>query len=374
MHILTLEARVEIGPEDIFPPGEYLAPDAVAAQFLLLGDGGQMRPAEQHERWLEKFFTAHTTGDWNGRSLLIQRAGGFGDLILLTPVLRELKRRWPSLKIGLSTMNHYAVAVSNLPYIDEIVPFPTPIAQAEKFDGWVFLENTVEKNPRAKEVHMTELFGEVMGVEGIGNLLPEYRVKPSEAVWAQEAYPRKGPRRVAIHVSASTRCRRYPKMGEVARELIDRGVEVMLIGAAGEIPKFKDELPPLLRDLTRAGLTFRQTCAVVNICDSLIGADSAFLHVAGALAVPAVGLYGPFPWKLRTAHCPTTFAMAGSGSCAPCFHHNRATMQHHFPEHCPSAQRGVCQVLEGIKPERIAMKAEKIMRDIAPPLEGVKVG
>lgn len=374
MHLLTLETRLEIGPKEVLEPGTYIAPDIAAAQLMVIADGGKMSPLGRSiDRYFDGDEILSATGlggsaDWSGKRILIQRAGGFGDLVLLTPVLREIKDRWPSCHIGVSTMAHYGVVLANLPFVDEVLPFPILKSTADTFDAWIFYENAIEKNPRAHELHMTELFSEIAGLTGIENLLPEYRVKPSEAVWANESFPRvNGTRRVCIQVGASGRCRRYTQFGEVASQMVERGWEVMLLGTADELPSLKGKtLPPLLLNLTDRNMTFRQSCAVVNTADCFVGADSALLHVAGALAVPAVGLYGPFPWKLRTAHSPTTFAFQGTGDCAPCFHHVSATMRNHFPAHCPSASKGMCEVVNSTKPERVVAKAEQIMRKIAP--------
>jgi hypothetical protein len=44
VHLLTLSARLEIGPTDILDPGVYIAPDIVSAQLLLMANGGSMSP------------------------------------------------------------------------------------------------------------------------------------------------------------------------------------------------------------------------------------------------------------------------------------------------------------------------------------------
>jgi ADP-heptose:LPS heptosyltransferase len=367
MHILNLPVRLELGPQDIYPPGEYLSTDIVAAQMLLMADGGSMVPLRE----VRRFVTGAPP-----RNILIQRAGGFGDLILLTPVLREIKRRWPSVHLAVSTMGHYGVALANLPFVDEIVQFPVPLAVAETFDAWVFLENAIEKNSRAKELHMTELFAEIVGITDIADLHPAYAVKPTEAIWCNEAYPRNSMPRVCVQVGASAKCRVYPQQLIIngCEDMIQRGWEVFLLGTPGEIKwDQRVQLPPTLHDLTRSGLTFRQSCALINTADCVIGSDSALIHVAGALRVPAVGLYGPFPWKLRTKHCPTTVALTGSvnSKACPCFHHASATMRNHFPANCPSKDKGVCEVLADIEPKRIVRQAEKIMRKVSPLLNGV---
>lgn len=357
MHILNLPSRVELGPKDAVEPGEYVVEDVSGAQLLVLAGGGKMRLATQEP-------PLNPETNYNGKKILILRAGGFGDLVLMTPVLREIKRRWPQCVLTVSTMGHYGQVLANLPFVDAVLPYPLPLDVYAAQDAHVFYENAIERNPRAQEVHMTELFGEIAGITGIENLRPEYRVKATEAIWAAEAYPRvNGTRRVCIQIGASAKCRVYPRdlMGQAVAALLKRGWEVFLMGAAGEI-KLPDTVPPGLRNLAAADLTFRQSCAVASMADCVVGNDSAMLHVAGALGVPAVGLYGPFPWQLRTKHCPTTVSLQGAGKCAPCFHHTNVARRDHFPADCPSKARGFCEVLAEIKPERIVAKVEQIAR------------
>ncbi len=368
MKIVNIPGVIPLAPDHIIQPGRYMAPEQVSMQLLLmLGDGSM----EELDVPMEKCQML-SGADMSGKRIMLQRAGGFGDLVLLTPVLREIKRRWPTCHIGVSCMAHYGVVFAGLPYVDEILPFPLLMETANTFDAWVLYENAIEKNHSAHETHMTDLLGEIAGIREIQNSKPEYRIKPTEAIWASEAYPRNFAKRVAIQVGASGRCRRYPKMGELVGELVKANHEIMLLGIDSDLPAMRGKkLPPQIRNLTEAGLSFRQSCAVANTADVFIGADSAILHVAGALDIPSVGLYGPFPWKLRTIYSGSILNLQGTGACAPCFHHNMGTMNKHFPDHCPSKEKGYCQVLATLTPERIVEKATKIMRTIEPANENI---
>ncbi len=364
MNLLHLPAPIHLSPTQTIAPGKYISPEMVAMQLLLLLGDGTMEPLTEIRRFDPAL-------DWNGKRLLIQRVGGFGDLVLMTPVLREIKRRWPKIHIGFSAMADYSVVFDGLGLVDEVLPFPVAYDAADSYDAWIFYENAVEKNERAKVLHMTELFGEIAGITKIPDLLPAYKVRPTEMIWANESFPRgdiNGPRRIAIQVGASARCRRYHLLGDLLTALVlEKNFEVFLLGVETDLPALRGKrLAPGIKNLTESGISFRQSCAVANTADCFIGPDSAILHVAGALGIPAVGLYGPFPWKLRTAHSPSVHAIQGTGGCSPCFHHDLGTMKNHFPAHCPSGSKGVCQVLGTISPERIIQKVEKIMRRIEP--------
>lgn len=363
MHLLQLPERLDLGHGNVIPPGEYAIDDLNGGNLLVMAGGGKMQPLTAH-RNLEP------GGDWNGHRIVLMRAGGFGDLVLLTPVLREIKRRWPSAHVAVCTMVHYGAVLSNLPFVDEIIPYPIPKATLDTFDAWVFYENAIEHNPRAKEIHMTQVFAEIagLGADGVADLLPAYVVKPSEAIWCNEQFPRvNGTRRVCIQVGASAIARVYPQklMGEAVGKMVQRGWEVFLLGERGEI-KLPEKTPALIRNLSDMGLTFRQSAAVVNTCDAFVGNDSALLHVAGALSVPGVGLYGPFPWKLRTAHSPSIHALQGApvSDACPCFHHVNAAKRNHFPDNCPTKTH--CGTLAEIKPDRIVSKVDSIMRRLPP--------
>lgn len=352
MHLLSLEKKYQLTPITAITPGQYICEDVNAAHLIVKCNGGRMTPLTVPA---DKDLDA--TADYNGKQILIMRVGGFGDLVLLTPVLREIKRRWPTTIVDVCCMPHYGAVLTGLDYIHQVVPYPLPADLLEQYDAWVFMEKAIELNPLAQKMHATDLFALLAGVSDpdFKEKKPDYRVSSNEVIWAMEAYPRTdGVQRVAIQVGASAASRMYPleQLSTVANQLMEKGWEVFLLGAKGEIPGTPDL--PLLRNLSTAALTFRQSCAVLNNADCVLGPDSALIHVAGALGVPAVGLYGPFLGSLRTAYCPTTFVIQSHGPCAPCFHH--AYLNVNWPPNGPCNQSNRCDVLAKINPEAIVQR------------------
>lgn len=372
MHLLALQTQVRLSDKTTVEPGEYVVEDVSGAQLLTLAGGGIMTPLTERRPFDDE-------KDWNGKNILFVRTGGFGDLVLLTPVLREVARRWPGAVISVASMaNHYGPVLQHLPFVHEIVSYPVPLEKAKTFDAWVFFERAIEKNPRAQKIHMTDLFAEITGLnprkEGfwkkaqrLADYHPAYAVTEEEATWAKLQYPRTEKTRICIQVGSSAMCRTYPGdeirifkdkpphgMQVVVGLLAKKGYEVFLMGQRGEVQgKDTDNV----KVIANAGLTFRQSCAVLSQCDCVLGSDSALIHVAGALDVPAVGLYGPFPHELRTKHSPSVICLQGQGNCAPCFHH--VHLKQHFPAGCPTASHGFCGVLASIAPDRIVMAVER---------------
>lgn len=370
MHYLKIDCDVSFGKELTIKKGEYVTEDLSGAQIMTYADGGTMRPLTIWDKFDE-------TQDWNGKRILMIRIGGFGDLTVgITPTAREIKRRWPTCIIHVACMRHYAPVLHNLSFIDATVDDPIPVDDFNNYDAQILFENAVERNPQARKLHMTDLFAEIAGLKGtvrdlsllgkgppaILNKLPAYVPTEDEKTWARVQYPRTPlVRRICIQPSTSARCRTYPtaNLSEVMKSLLEKGWEVFLMGAMGDVQRLPET--DKLKNLTSNGLTFRQSCAVINDADIFLGSDSALLHIAGALSKPAIGLYGPFPADLRVRYCPTTVALSGQEKCSPCFHHATPTRRNNFPDYCPSAARGLCEVLESIKPDRIVAKIEKMI-------------
>lgn len=367
MHILHLSGKVELGADNIVEPGTYIVENLLGAQLLVMGGGGEMEPLKEsrHPDFTgDRLMVLPMSGDvcsTECTSLLIGRTGGLGDLILLTPVLREIKRRWPTVRIAVACIRELGQGLENLPFVDEILPYPVTVEKANTYDGWLWLENAVEKGEDSRTLHSVDCVAKFIGLD----LPPDcdkrqaYVVSPMERADILEAYPRvPGVRRLCIQPKASAACRTYNKTGQVIAEFLKKGWEVFLLGNAGE---FKTEPKPGLRTVTD-GWTFRHRAALVETADCLLAPDSSLLHVAGALGVPAVGLYGVFPWQLRTAYAPTTVALTRIEGfpCAPCHYHARPGKP--FPDNCPTKAKGFCGVMDAIPVERIVKTIEEIAR------------
>jgi ADP-heptose:LPS heptosyltransferase len=366
VHILSLPRVVRLGPNDSVEPGEWVLDDTNAAQLLVRANGGKMQPLIYPSG-------VDRNADYNGKKILVMRAGGFGDLMLLAPVLREMKRLWPTAHLIVSCFAEYAQVLHGLTYVDEVINYPVPHGLLAECEACIFYEKTIEDNPRAQEIHMTDVFAEVAGIADFENKKPDYRIMPREKAWASLVYPReKATPRIGVQYGASSYARTFrPDLTqEVLKPLHDRGWEIFLFGKKGEV-QMKGEAERI-KNLSAAGLTFRQSCAVLDTCDVVLAPDSALVHVSAALDIPCVALYGPFPSALRTKYSPSVYAINGKGKCAPCFHH--AYMDKHFPEDGPCFKEGHCTVLSGIPTGLISTKLQMQARrqpDELPETDGV---
>jgi ADP-heptose:LPS heptosyltransferase len=353
MHLLTLDRD---GPT--LGKGRWAMEDTNAATYLLTNQA--VRPTME---WIGRFARAGNSS----HRILVLGTLGFGDALLLTPVLREIKARNPDWPIHVACMFPQRQVFSGLPYIDGFEDYPIRIETVESFDPVLILENAVEFNEAAKTEHMTDRFLSHLGFNDIanpwvGNKKPDLILSGDELSWAKSSFPRRaGKRRLGIQVSAGARNRTYPmsKFSPEMDKMVKAGWEIALMGSPGDFRG--DKLNPGIIDMSRHGLTWRQTVAFMTTCDCILAPDSSLMHAAGALDIPCVALFGPFPYQIRTKYYDTVFALHGSGKCpmAPCFH------SHHFglpifPKGGPCNESGICDELASIEPERIRAKIEQL--------------
>jgi ADP-heptose:LPS heptosyltransferase len=244
-------------------------------------------------------------------------------------------------------------ALLNLPYITGFESWPMKPTDVNFYGAVVFLED-FQHNDAAKTWHMSDVFAARCDAL-LTDKTCDYIPTQDERDWAITTFPRQpGLKRIAIQVQASHRCRTYHgvQLRKVMDLLLKDGWELYMMGRPGE---FGCQEIGHIHDASKHAPMFRQSAALLTTCDAFFGPDSGFLHVAGALGIPSVGVFSVFPWQLRTSQYPSVFAIQGAGDCAPCFH-TRNIVQPHFPRGGPCNMTGHCTVLAAIEPERIVAK------------------
>lgn len=209
---------------------------------------------------------------------------------------------------------------------------------------------------------MTDLFARRLGLGEFEDKKPDYGLTKHELEWGRSLYPQKAKKRVGVQIRAGGAARSYPEhqLKKMVRLFYDAGWEIFLFGMPGDA---NAQSIDRMTFCNRENHTFRQTVAIMASCDVIVGPDSSLIHVAGALDLPAIALYGPFPWQLRTAYSPSIVALNDHSGCdiSPCFHTSLRGVAHAFPSSGPCAKTGFCTALAAIPPERILAKAERLV-------------
>jgi len=87
-------------------------------------------------------------------------------------------------------------------------------------------------------------------------------------------------------------------------------------------------------NMTTKQYSLRKSIAMASQMDVMVAPDSAFIHIAGALDVPIVGLYGCFPSVLRMKYYKHSVGIDCNVACSPGFKHGHASCVKGDPSPC----------------------------------------
>ena len=147
---------------------------------------------------------------------------------------------------------------------------------------------------------------------------------------------------IVIHPASRWRFKCWPHMRELARRLIERGEKLIFVsGPDPEERRMVAEIVEGLDVLDLSGqLSLQELGALLQRSRLLICVDSMVLHLASALKIPVIALFGPTsevawgPWRNPQARILTS-----PFSCRPC-----------YQDGCGGSKRSDC--LEAISVDR----------------------
>lgn len=303
------------------------------------------------------------------RRILLIRLSSLGDVLLMTPLLKLLHRACPRAEIDVLTRFEYRDLLRSHPAITRLLTFESdqPLRhtlsalRVNTYDLALDLHCTLRSqlllrmlrgrrkltynkrvlrrallvrlgwNTLRNSTPVPELYAEPLRRLGLeGNLGPPTMHLDCDSVKAAKDYvasrlPGTFHRPLlAVAPGARWPTKRWPveRFAAVAQALArETGAAVVVLGGADE-----SELASALRDhldvpvINVAGiLPLMQSAAMLSRCRLLISNDSGLMHMATALRVPVVAIFGPtveefgfYPFKARAEVVSETL------SCRPC--------------------------------------------------------
>lgn len=263
---------------------------------------------------------------------LILRGGAIGDFIATLPVLQALRAQWPAADIEIWGYPHIAelavaaglaqsvVSLDRAEMARFFVPEPSftdaqaaairsfdlvfnylhdPVGQVRSNLLLAGAKQVLSGSPLIKRGHAIPFLLEPLQALAIYELdlvpvldLPgELRARGRERL---RALGLKGPP-VAVHPGSGSPAKNWPvgRFIEIIRRLRARGGEVVAVigeADAGEAAALAGEAPdlPVLEELTLVELA-----AALAECAAFVGNDSGITHLAAAVGLPVVALFGP---------------------------------------------------------------------------------
>ncbi len=207
-------------------------------------------------------------------TILVNRTGALGDVVLTTPIVRRLKHENPDAEIHIRT--GYSDVFRDNPHVMRVwKPDERP-----DHDRLVELDLAYERKPL---MHVVDAYF----IETFGYPLKNLYDSQQELFYRKLPRPRNVRPMVAVHAArAGWRSRTLPEKTwlEVCRLLKEVGMRPLLVGT------MRDEL----RGSGHMGFhhpdLLAQAAAIAR-CDCFVGSDTGLLHVAGATDTPIVGVF-----------------------------------------------------------------------------------
>jgi lipopolysaccharide heptosyltransferase II len=301
--------------------------------------------------------------------ILVIRLSSLGDILLTTPVLRLLRDHLPQAQIDVLVKPAYQDLLRAHPCVDRLILFDARqtlwqtlrALRRTRYDVVLDLHRTLRSCllygglaarrklaygkrtlRRALLVHLgwntlramtpvPELYAVPLRRLGITEPLPgmEMHLDPGslqtmQAYLARELPAACGRPLLALAPGAHWLTKRWPveRFAVVAQELADtHDAAVVILGGEEDVSLARDLCRRLSAPVCDSSgkLSLMQTAALLQQCRLLLSNDSGLMHMAVALSVPVVAIFGPtvqefgfYPFRARAQVVSTALA------CRPC--------------------------------------------------------
>lgn len=325
-------------------------------------------------------------------NILLIRFSSLGDLVLTTPIYRELRKINPDSRLTLLTSEGFGRVLENNPHLDEIIyhhrketrnDLEKLIDQLllQKFDliydihnslrsrwiGWQLKRHApkpehwlIEKRTLARELQIRFGWGQFFNGKSqreqwleplrrhhTGALSTKTELFPSIAdknyvkAWLNQNDLQDKPF-VCIGASASFPLKCWPLQNfkQLIENIIQSGISVVLVGTNGEIET--EELAEYFRGsqnvFCAAGIfTILQSAALLEMANAVIANDTSIVHLAEAMRTPSIALFGPTvkefgyaPMLAQSRLIETDLALR----CRPCSRTGKGTCKNREQQIC----------------------------------------
>lgn len=272
----------------------------------------------------------------------IRRTGALGDVLMATPVIKELKRRYPNSYIMMAT--HCPDAVNGNQNISRIV---REISEIQKETDIIYdLDMAYEMNPKMSVVdaYSKVVFGHPLsdrflelssGIEHFQQIMP--------LISTSVNFDRD--KIVVVHMAVSWANRTWPKeyWASVVKNLATRGYKILVVGRGGD---FRSELISGVINLVDR-LSIPQVREIIKRANVFIGPDSGLMHVAQTTQTPIVGLFTVANPDYRVTRPNNFTPLIPKSTCKFCLHDEKP------PVTFVGCRVGTLQCLKEITPAEI---------------------
>jgi ADP-heptose:LPS heptosyltransferase len=297
------------------------------------------------------------------KRILVTRAmGGIGDIIMMTPGLLAMKQRYPKAQIDFAVPQSFHALLSGLKEINVLDINVTPI-DMPSYSRWVNLTDCPAGRAEAKQypnvkANRIESFAKAMRISKLylrmtQGFKPFYAVTTDERRRAIEYLNQLNPSQlpvIAIQPYSVDTYKNWPYMEELAVALSKD--HCVLIFHHENVPGYGST------NIHKILMPIRKSIALLAQATQLVAVDSSFVHLAAALDIKTLAIFGPTSGRVFTRHYPTVSYIAPSKQEFPC---NPCWRNEHKPCHLTNGRESIClrSIESSFVAERIKLQKPK---------------
>jgi len=314
---------------------------------------------------------------------LVIRLGAYGDMIILTPVIRKLKEE--GFYVILNTGKRGKEVFENNPNVDEYIEHDEKMAiedlpkhweklkeeiKPDKFINFSeSLECNVALHPFQPQYKYTKkerfdlcnrnYYDETekwAGLEGCQKL-PELYFTPSEIQEAKQ-HIKYGKFNILWQLSGSGKQKVYPWTDYVMGEVLKNYKDIHFITTGDEKCQMLESVEdPDITNLS-GRVSARIAMCLTGLVQLVISPDTGILHAAGCYQTSKVGLLGHTTRENITKYFQNDYSLEAECACAPCM---RLIYDHDIQCPIEFVTHAAWCMAEGIKPERLYGRISSII-------------
>lgn len=326
------------------------------------------------------------------KKCLIIRYGAFGDNIIITPVLRQLKKDGYEIVFNGSERSQHILKGN--PNIDKFIPYKSDsvpneqlekhwkkIIKKEKPDRVINFSESIEVAialhpasprynwPRYKrlqygKINYYEYSAQHAGYESLDDYLPEMFLTETEEKTAQERLDN-GCFNIVWGLSGSGKNKAWPWVDIIVNNILSL-VPKAHVTFVGDMPcqileHGWDGNP---RVTCRSGkISMRESIALTKYADLVVCPDTGLLHGAGCFNTPKIGLLGHTTKLNITKHFKNDYSIEADpelSECAPC-----GRLIYDAQTQCPTdSESGAVFCMQyGIPPEKVEKRIMQVYEE-----------
>ena len=271
---------------------------------------GNARIHPSKNQFREKY-KAYQGQNLSGKSVLIWRTGGLGDLCFINPSMRWMKKQWPDCKIYFACSPTYKYLIENWSCIDQFVDFPVPSIYLDKCNYHVTFEGVIERCREAEKTNAYKLFSQWLGLEiPKEELIPEFSTDSKFDAFVDEYLKQNNlDNFIVAQLRTSSPIRTPPTecWSNIFVPLLKDGHKIVITDA----PRMYDRLNKFIElaipeqyrnqvyNFSKHSSDIKASVSLINRARMAISPDTSMIHLAQAINCPTLGIYGAFPGEIR---------------------------------------------------------------------------